>query len=64
MKRLFLTSSLRRVIKDSVKHIKDHRDMSLVFITTASEVEGGNKQWMKDDRDALVEVGFKVGVGE
>ncbi|KKR10977.1 MAG: hypothetical protein UT40_C0042G0011 [Candidatus Woesebacteria bacterium GW2011_GWA1_39_21b] len=60
MKRLFLTSSLRRVIKDSVKHIKDHRDMSLVFITTASEVEGGNKQWMKDDRDALVEVGFKV----
>jgi len=60
MKRLFLTSSLRRVIKDLVRHIKDYKGMGLVFITTASEVEGGNKKWLKDDRDALVDVGFKV----
>lgn len=60
MKRLFLTSSLRRVIKDLVKHIDGYKGMKVTFITTASEVEEGNKEWLSDDRDALAEVGFKV----
>ncbi len=60
MKRLFLTSSLKRVAKDIVKYIENYKGMKLAFITTAGEFETGNKQWQKEDIDALVQVGFKV----
>ncbi len=34
--------------------------MRLVFIKTAAEGEGGDQQWLKDDRDALKNIGFQV----
>ena len=60
MKRLFLTSSVNFVAKDIAKHIGNVKGMKLVFIDTAAEVEEGDKQWLKDDKKALVDVGFNV----
>lgn len=34
--------------------------MKLTFIPTAAEVEDGDMQWLKDDRQALVYAGFQV----
>lgn len=34
--------------------------MKLTFIPTAAEVEEGDIQWLEDDRQALVDVGFQV----
>ena len=61
MKKLFLTSSVDCVIKDIIKYLdKPPSKMSLVFIDTAAEVEEGDKQWLKDDRNSLKEVGFNL----
>ncbi|HLL60921.1 MAG TPA: Type 1 glutamine amidotransferase-like domain-containing protein [Candidatus Nitrosocosmicus sp.] len=60
MKQLFLTSSVSEVIDDIVKHIGNVSGLKLMFINTAAEVEGGDKQWLDNDRDALVNVGFEV----
>jgi dipeptidase E len=59
--KLFLTSSNNYVTKDFVKHLdQDPHDIKLTFIPTAAEVEKGGLQWLKDDRQALVDVGFQV----
>lgn len=61
MKKLFLASSINFVIEDIVKYlIKPAKELSLVFIPTAAEVEKGDLQWLEDDRNALIKVGFKV----
>jgi dipeptidase E len=36
------------------------RGKKLVFIETAAEVETGDKEWLRNDRQSLVEVGFQV----
>ncbi len=60
MKQLFLTSSVDEVVHDLVKHVDFSKGNKLVFILTAAEVEHGDKQWVKDDRQALIDAGFEV----
>lgn len=58
---LILTSSNNFVVADWVKHLpKKPTQLRLTFIPTAAEVEKGSKQWLKDDRQALVAAGFPV----
>jgi len=60
MKRLFLTSSVHAVAYDIVKRVDLAKGNKLVFIDTAAEVETGDKTWLKNDRNALVDAGFEV----
>jgi hypothetical protein len=60
MKTLFLTSNVNFVAHDIAKKIDLNKYKRLAFIDTASEGEGGDKQWLLDDRDALVKAGFDV----
>lgn len=61
MQRLFLTSSGSTVTQDIAKTIgKKARGMRLAFIDTAAEAETGGKQWLRDDRVALVRAGFDM----
>jgi dipeptidase E len=60
MKKLFLTSSVNLVAKDIAKRLDLTSKNKLVFITTAAEPETGDKTWLKDDRQSLVDAGFKV----
>lgn len=61
MQRLFLASSGSAVTQAIATTIgKKARGMGLAFITTAAEVEEGDKWWLRDDRAALVRVGFEV----
>lgn len=60
-KKLFLTSSANMVMRDLIKNLeKPAKGLKLAFINTASETDRGDKQWLSDDRDSLVEVGFDV----
>lgn len=59
MKQLFLTSSVNEVAKDIATRMET-RGKKLVFIDTAAEVEEGDKEWLKNDRRALTDVGFLV----
>lgn len=59
--KLFLTSSNNFVTNDIVKHLDaEPTEMRVTFIPTAAEVEKGDLQWLKDDRQALVDAGFQV----
>ena len=60
MKQLFLTSSVHAVAHDIAKRLDLTTSNELVFITTPVEPEIGDKTWLKNDRQALVNVGFKV----
>lgn len=60
MKQLFLTSTIDIVAQDVAQHLDLQTCNDLVFINTAAEVETGDKEWLNDDRQALVNVGFKV----
>ncbi len=61
MKTLFLTSSVSGVAHDLPRHFpKGTKGLRLAFIDTAAEVEVGDKQWLKDDRQVLVKAGFSV----
>ena len=56
---IFLTSSVHLVAGDIGKKLEaKKRELKLLFIDTATEVEQDDKQWMKNDRDALVDAGF------
>lgn len=57
---LFLTSSVHAVAHDIAKRIDVGYLNKLVFIDTAAEPETGDKEWLKSDRDALVQAGFAV----
>ncbi|PIY80110.1 MAG: hypothetical protein COY80_04605 [Candidatus Pacebacteria bacterium CG_4_10_14_0_8_um_filter_42_14] len=58
---LILTSSCSFTTKHFVQHLpRKPQDLRLTFIPTAAEAEEGDKQWLKDDRQALVDVGFPV----
>jgi dipeptidase E len=60
MKNLFLTSSVHAVAHDIGKRLDLSTKNKLVFITTAAEPEIGDKTWLANDRQALVNAGFKV----
>lgn len=60
MKQLFLTSSVYLVARDIAKKVNLAKGNKLMFIDTAAEVEKGDKTWLRDDRQSLVEVGFNV----
>lgn len=60
MKQLFLTSSIHAVAHDIAKRLDLFHKNKLVFITTAAEPETGDMTWLKNDRQALVDAGFKV----
>lgn len=58
---LILTSSSNFVTQNFVHHLpKKPGEIKLTFIPTAAEVEEGDLQWLKDDRQALVKAGFQV----
>ena len=60
MKQLFLTSGVHAVAHDISKKVDLSKGNKLVFIDTAAEGEKGDKQWLKNDRKALVDAGFEV----
>ena len=61
MKTLFLTSSVSGVAHDLPRHFpQGTKGLRLAFIDTAAEVETGDKTWLKDDRQSLVDVEFVV----
>lgn len=60
MSHLFLTSSVHAVAHDIATRVDFTKGNSLVFIDTPAEAEDGDKQWLLDDRQALVNAGFAV----
>lgn len=61
MKTLFLTSSVSGVAHDLPRHFpQGTKGLQLAFIYTAEEVEEGDKTWLKNDRQGLVDAGFSV----
>ena len=65
VKRLYLASSFNTVAgkvgKDLVHDWKfKPKNKRAVFIDTAAEPEEGDKQWLKDDRKSLENLGFQV----
>jgi len=60
MKTLFLTSSVNFVAHDIAKKLDLSSKNKLVFITTAAEPKTGDKTWLSNDRQSLVDVGFDV----
>lgn len=58
--KLFLTSTVDVVAHDIAERIDISAGNKLVFIDTAAEPETGDKQWLADDRQSLVDVGFEV----
>ena len=59
MKRLFLASSIDTTGEAIAKEI-GKKGLRLLFITTASEAEGGNMEWFEKDKKALVNTGFAI----
>jgi dipeptidase E len=58
---LILTSSSNFVTKRFLSDFpRSPQGMHLTFITTASEVEVGDLQWLNDDRQVLIDAGFAV----
>ena len=59
---LFLTSSVHAVAHDIAKRVNLSKANKLVFIDTAAEPKGEREdlEWLKNDRRALVDAGFKV----
>jgi dipeptidase E len=60
MRKLFLTSSVNFVAGDIAKKLDLTSNNKLVFITTAAEPKTGDKTWLKNDRQSLVDAGFAV----
>ena len=57
---LFLTSSVHAVAQDIARKVDLAKASRLVFIDTAAELEKDDLTWLKNDRLALVDAGFKV----
>lgn len=58
---LILTSSNNYVTPNFVPYLpKKPSEMRLTFIPTDAEVKDSDMQWIKDDRQALVDAGFQV----
>lgn len=59
MKHLFLTSSVGFVAHDIAKRINT-KGIKLAFILTATEVEEGDLEWLRRDRQSLIDAGFEL----
>lgn len=58
---LFLTSSIHAVAHDIAKRVNLSKANKLVFIDTAAETkDDDDKEWLRNDRQALVDAGFVV----
>lgn len=59
--KLFLTSQINCVAKDIFKKLGS-KNLKLVFISTAAEAEHPDKdpEWLKMDRQSLIDAGFEV----
>lgn len=57
---LFLTSSVHAVAHDIAKKVNLAKAKNLVFIVTAAEPEEKDREWLENDRQALVDAGFEV----
>ena len=55
---LFLTSSIDTVAKSVAKKIGNPRQLKVAFVTTASEVEEGDKSWVDEIKQALIAANF------
>ena len=61
MKRLFLASEINIVASHIANQLKNSsQKLKTVFISTAEEVETGDKQWVKDNKNGLIDSGFDV----
>ena len=60
MQQLFLTSSVHAVAHDIAKKVDLAQGNRLVFIDTAAEPIQDEKEWLRNDRQALVDAGFDV----
>jgi len=62
MRKLFLTSSVNFTAKHLTQYLGfNPKGKKLLFIDTAAEGEpSDDKQWLVDDHQALVDIGFKV----
>lgn len=61
MQKLILTSSSSQTIHSWMTQLEQSpTELSLVFIDTAQELEKGDKHWLDEDRQALIDVGFTV----
>ena len=58
MKQLFLASSLSETGSLVAKHLNPKQYSRVLFVTTASEVEPGDKGWLQNDREGLQDAGF------
>lgn len=59
MANIFLTSSLQTVAKDLAKHL-DLKIKKFLFITTASEIEEGDKWWLRADKSSMTDLGYEL----
>jgi dipeptidase E len=60
MKQLFLAASISKVALHIKKYLPDPVGRRLAFINTAAEGDHGDKSWLKEDREALVNMGYDV----
>jgi dipeptidase E len=61
MGKLFLASSINNVTPMISRELKGgQKGKKVLFITTASEVEEGNKQWLEEDKKALKNIGLET----
>lgn len=59
MRHLFLTSSVAYVAHDIAKKINT-KGLKLAFILTPTEIEEGDLDWLRRDRDSLINAGFEL----
>jgi len=61
MGKLFLASSFKNIASMVSRELKNgQKGKKILFITTAAEGEDGDKQWLEDDRNALLNIGLKI----
>ncbi len=61
MRQFFLTSAANYVLSDIVKNLPmSSNKYNVAFIPTASEVYNEDTQWVDNDRNALIKMGFNL----
>lgn len=59
-KRLYLASDIGTTAKRIARDIGHPAKLTLAFISTAAEVETGDKSWLTRDRKGLTDAGFRL----
>lgn len=61
MKNLIFSSQINEVAHDIHKHLsRSPQNSNLIFIDTAAEVEEGDMNWLQEDKQSLIDAGFKL----